>query len=105
MHSYQAPGCTGAVAVLAELLWVIKKHPRLTRGDTELPMAIAVHGWYAGMMGRAGKAVVGQLKYGVVFLGDCAHVNNLSGAKSRKSVCIAHHWMQYEYPERLQQGK
>ena len=57
------------------------------------------------LMGRAGKAVNDQLNYGVAFLGDCAQVSNLNGAKSRTSASIAHHLLQYEFPERLQQGK
>jgi hypothetical protein len=98
-------GTSEQVACTAELVWVITKHPRLTDGDTELPMVIAVHGWSAGMMGRAGKVVNDQLSYGVAFLGDCAQVNNLNGTKSRTSASIAHHLLQYEFPERLQQGK
>ena len=97
-------GTSEQVARTTELLWFITKHPRLTDGDTELPMVIAVHGWSAGMMGRAGKAVNDQLGYDVAFLGDCAQVNNLNGAKSRTSASIAHHLLQYEFPERLQQG-
>ena len=86
-------------------LWAIEKHPRLTRGDTKLPMVIAVHGWSASMMGRAGKAVNDQLSYGVVFLGDCAQVSNLSGTKSRTSVCLAQHLLRYEFPKRLERGE
>lgn len=46
-------GTSEQVACTKELPWFITKHPRLTDGDTELPMVIAVHGWSAGMMGRA----------------------------------------------------
>jgi hypothetical protein len=46
------------------------------------------------MMGRAAKAVNNKLHYGVMFLGDCAKVSNLDGAKSRTSACIAQHWLQ-----------
>ena len=76
-------GTSEQVACTAELLWMITKHPRLTDGDTKLPVVIAVHGWSAGMMGRAGKAVNDQLSYGVAFLGDCAQVNNLSRKHAR----------------------
>ena len=61
---------------------------------------IAVHGWSAGMMGRAAKAANDDLRYGVMFLGDCANVSNLDGAKSRTSACIAQHWLQYDFPKR-----
>jgi len=66
---------------------------------------IAVHGWSAGMMGRAAKAVNDDLRYGVMFLGDCANVSNLDRAKSRTSACIAQHWLQYDFPKRMQHGE
>ena len=40
-----------------------------------------------------------------MFLGVCAQVTNLTGTKSRTSTSIAHHWLQCDFPERLQQSK
>jgi hypothetical protein len=86
------------VECTAELLWLVKQQ-RPQQG------VIAVDRWSAGMMGRAAKAVNDDLDYGVVFLGDCAKVSNLDGAKSRTSACIAQHWLQYDFPERMQRGE
>jgi hypothetical protein len=84
-------------ACTAELLWLVKQ-------QQQQQGVIAVHGWSPGMMGRAAKAANDDLGYGVVFLGDCAKVSNLDGAKSRTSACIAQHWLQHGFPERMRRG-
>jgi hypothetical protein len=89
-------------ACINELVWLIKRHPRLTENDKQIPFVIAVDRWTPGMMGRAAAAVKrhDDLGYDSMFLGDCAAVVDLVGTKDRTSACIAQHWLHDDFPER-----